>query len=218
MDNKTTVKIIINCVIAALLVISMAFNIFIISVLGITDVESFKQAILANEPLDNTSSSEVDKEVNNVKDVESNKEETSKEDDKDSGSDRSELTEETNTPEDNKPIKDILYQDENVTITFHSFEDSILGPTYKYVIENTSDRNITISFSDVYVDGYSMALSGLYCYNLLPNTKAIEDFTMFTNEWEEFTDYPTEVKFNIQLINPDTYLTFFESERITIKI
>lgn len=114
--------------------------------------------------------------------------------------------------------KNIIYQDANVVITYLRSEESDFGLVYKFEVANTGNRAFTVQFSDIYVDGYRMALSGLYCKNLQPETKAVDDFILLTNEWEDITDSPSEVKFTVVLVNPDTYLNLFESDRITFKV
>lgn len=56
----------------------------------------------------------------------------------------------------------ILYQDENVCIRtdwqYDSFEDGL-----SIILENNSDRDITVSTRDVIVNGYLMEYASLYC-------------------------------------------------------
>lgn len=180
-------KIIMNCVITVLLVLSVVTNIFILSILGIHNGETFKQAILAKELLNGFSS--VEPEDNN--------------------------TVESTTPEDSqptvKPDVDPIYQDEYVRITYMRYEDDYMGREYKFLIENLSDQPLTVVFDEVYIDGFKVDMSGLYCDDLAAGTKKIECFSLYQYEWEEFTDCPKKAEFRVRLINPNTFDTIHET-------
>lgn len=202
-------KIIMNCVMSVLLVLSIALNIFVLSVLGISNGESFKQALLAKELLNGFSSTE-----------------TTETTEPDVHPDEWFVTDDPNYSIENyKPNNEPtttapIYQDENVKITYmKKEEDHLLGPVYKFVIENTSDRPLTVSFSDVYIDGFKVDLSGLYCEDLEAGAKAVSELTLYTSDWEDFTTNPKRVEFRVRLTNPKSLLTIYEtSDRITFDL
>lgn len=174
-------KIIMNCVIAVLFVLSLVTNIFILSILGIHNGETFKQAILAKELLNgfNTVAPEDDSIV------------------------------ESTLPDDSistvKPDVDPIYQDEYVRITYMRYEDDHMGREYKFLIENLSDLQLTVVFDEVYIDGFKVDMSGLYCDDLAAGTKKIECFNLYQYEWEEFTNCPKKAEFRVRLINSNTF-------------
>jgi hypothetical protein len=199
-----------NCVSSVLLVLSVALNIFIFSVFGIGTSEGFKQALLAKELITGLSSVEPDETV---------PEETKASDPVE------ETTPEVSTvPTENKDNSETskvtpIYQDENVKITYmKKEEDHLLGPVYKFIIENTSDRPLTVSFSDVYIDGFKVDLSGLYCDDLEMGAKAVADLTLYQSEWEDFTTNPSRVEFRVRLINPKSLLNIYDSDVITFDL
>lgn len=77
---------------------------------------------------------------------------------------------------------------------------------------------MTISFDDVYIDGFKVDLSGLYCDNLEIGGKSVETLHLYQQEWEDFTSEPSRVEFRVKLVNPKSLLTIYESDRITFDL
>lgn len=125
-------------------------------------------------------------------------------------------TTDTTVPNESEKEPKLFYQDEYIKIIYMYSDANILGPTYKFKIENISDRSLTIRFSDVYIDGYQTFISGLTCSDLLPGMKAIEELYLMEYEWEDFTDSPSEISFVIEIVNPKSYSTIHVSERIDL--
>ena len=203
-------KLIMNCVISVLLVLSVALNIFIFSVLEIGTSEGFKQALLAKELMTGLSSVEPDETVPEETKASNPVEETAPA-----------VSTIPTENKDNSGTSNVtpIYQDENVKITYmKKEEDHLLGPVYKFIIENTSDRPLTVSFSDVYIDGFKVDLSGLYCDDLEMGAKAVADFTLYQSEWEDFTTNPSRVEFRVRLINPKSLLNIYDSDVITFDL
>ena len=212
----TCFKIIMNCAIVVLLVLMtvlIALNTFVLQTF-------LNKGILNNTTSSNQEVLEDSNETENVEDVSlpSVKPTFDKAESTDPNLTGPEQTKTESIETKPAENKNIVYQDANVVITYLRSEESDFGPVYKFEVANTGNRAFTVQFSDVYVNGYRMALSGLYCENLQPETKAIDDFILLTNEWEDITDSPSEVKFTVVLVNPDTYLNLFESDRITFKV
>lgn len=203
-------KLIMNCVISVLLVLSVALNIFIFSVLGIGTSEGFKQTLLAKELMTGLSSVEPDETVPEETKASNPVEETAPA-----------VSIIPTENKDNSGTSNVtpIYQDENVKITYmKKEEDHLLGPVYKFIIENISDRPLTVSFSDVYIDGFKVDLSGLYCDDLEMGAKAVADLTLYQSEWEDFTTNPSRVEFRVRLINPKSLLNIYDSDVITFDL
>lgn len=209
-------KLIMNCVVAVLLVLSVLLNIFICSVLGIYNGETFKQTLLAKELMTSFSSVETETtEPTDSTEPDVYPDEWFVTDDPDYS-----LENNSTTPTENDQVTiPPIYQDENVKITYLRQEDSVFGLDYKFLVENTSDRPLTITFSDLYIDGFKVDLSGLYCENLEAGAKSVESLTLLQSEWEEFTKSPEKVEFRIKLVNPKSLLTIYEtSDRVTFEL
>jgi hypothetical protein len=212
--NVKRFKIIVNCVIAVLFIVSLSFNVFIMSVLELNDAASFRQTVLAKELLNERCQGNccVEEEPNDIL-VENDIEESEKPED---------VVEESETPVEKddsiRPVIPPLYQDENVKITYLNKVDSTFGLAYEFEIENTGDKPVTVEFSDIYIDGFKVELSELTCKSLVVGEKATGVFTLVQSEWETFTVAPSKVEFRITLINPKSLLIRYESDRITFDI
>jgi hypothetical protein len=124
------------------------------------------------------------------------------------------------TPEnDSTSEAEVFYQDEYVIIRKLKQETGLLGPTVVFSVENISTYPVLISFKDVYIDGYKADLSGLYCECLDPGMKAIEDFTIWESDYEDFTSKPKEVCFIIDIMDPHNYVSLVEPTpaKVTLK-
>lgn len=178
-------------ILSALLVMSTFFNIFFLTMFGIKDVESFKRALLSKELLDGlTGTTEVVPET----DVDQN---------------TSDATE-----------SKVVLSEGNIKITYVEQESGLLGPSFKFLIENNSTDSIYVSFTDVYVDGYLTELSGGSTLSeLAPSRKTFVSLTVWESDYEDFTDSPTNVEYTILIVNADTWETIVEVDgnKCTIK-
>ena len=213
--NVKKFKVTVNCIIAVLFIVSVSFNLFIMSIFEISDASSFKQAILAKELLDGFNSVE----PNNITEDDIMEEATVIEDTAE------ELIEETTEAEevvkkDNsiRPVIPPLYQDENIKVTYLNKVDSTFGLAYEFEIENTGDKPVAVEFSDIYIDGFKVELSELACKSLVVGEKATGVLTLVKSEWETFTVEPSKVEFRVTLVNPKSLLIRYESDRITFDI
>lgn len=182
-------------ILSALLVMSTFFNIFFLTMFGIKDVESFKRALLSKELLDGlTGTTEVVPET----DVDQN------------------TSENTSDATESK----VVFSEGNIKITYVEQESGLLGPSFKFLIENNSTDSIYVSFTDVYVDGYLTDLSGGSTLSeLAPSRKTFVSLTVWESDYEDFTDSPTNVEYTILVVNADTWETIVEVDgnKCTIK-
>lgn len=188
-------KTIIIMILSVLLALSISLNIFILTIFGIKDLQSFKQVLLCKELLDS---------FTGMSSPEATPPET---------------TPDVSTPEADASTEEVFYQDEYVIIRKLKQETGLLGPTVVFSVENISTYPVLISFKDVYIDGYKADLSGLYCECLDPGMKAIEDFTLWKSDYEDFTSKPKEVCFIIDIMDPHNFVSLVEPTpaKITIK-
>jgi hypothetical protein len=188
-------KTIIIMILSVLLALSISLNIFILTIFGIKDLQSFKQVLLCKELLDSFTSMSSPEATPDVS------------------------TPEVDTPEADASTEEVFYQDEYVIIRKLKQETGLLGPTVVFSVENISTYPVLISFKDVYIDGYKADLSGLYCECLDPGMKAIEDFTLWKSDYEDFTSKPKEVRFIIDIMDPHNFVSLVEPTpaKITIK-
>lgn len=207
-------------VLAVLLSFSLFFNVFFISILNIGTVKSFKQLLLHNEIINGVLKWNTE---DTVKPEDNTTVERPDEDNKtDNDSEGSEPDNSEKPVVDIKPSSStVLYSANGVKITYTGkietstiFEDIEL----EVIIENTGDEAVTISFRDIFIDGYMSNFSSCYCDNLKPGKKAIEIFKLDSSDFEKFTDFPSVVEFVIHISNTETWGEIDESDPITIKI
>ena len=196
------------CATSALLTLSVFFNIFFLSIFGIHDGESFKQALLSKEILDSLV------EVGG------------------GNSDNTTDTPIVETPDTNEPTVDepvvevptglqeeqVVYDANGITITYLNQETSIFGPTFNFFVVNNSEYTLWVSATDVYIDGVQADLSGGGVSDIEPGKKAYLEFTLWKSDYEKFTNYPSEVEFDIVIRDDSTWGELYSVEDLILKV
>lgn len=203
------VKTIIICVLSCLLTLSVSLNIFTYTIFGIHDVESFKQVLFNKEILDSFTS------------VGNGSEDTSDDAIADSSNDgsKSDQTPEQQEPEvdTNKLTKgDIIFDEGNILITFIEQSEGLLGPSFKFCVENKTNKSINVSFTDLYIDGFMAEVSGGSIQQLESGKKAFIDVTIWEMEYEDFTNDPEQVEYIIRIWDPETWADIIVSDKQTL--
>jgi hypothetical protein len=109
----------------------------------------------------------------------------------------------------------LIYQDNNIKVTYVGQEEKVYGPVLYFKIQNLSSETLNVLCTDVYIDGQLVFISGLTCENLLPNTEVVEEFVLTPKDGKQLTDIDY-VSFIIKLVKSKSYLDLYESNRITI--
>lgn len=193
-----TFKIIMNCVIAALLVVSLTINILALAGFRLVGKDTYTPNTNVSQNAYNEPQNECNKQNNKQPNKQPN----------------NFNNQQNNTQQSTAETKNVFFENEFVRITYLKYEDGVFGPEYVFEIENISDKELTVRFSDLYIDNYQVFISGLTCTDLLAGKKAVSEMTLLTTEWEQFTDCPTSVSFIIEIVNPKSYYTYFKSDRI----
>lgn len=193
MTSRNLGYIIAIAALSALLAISIFLNIFICSVLGISNGESFGQLLLAKELVTELDNLNTEQDSGSVQEP---------------GTIIPDTTPPTTSePDTDKPgvEQSLSYSNDFIKVEFIKQTTGLLGPTLRFEVENRSDRVVTISFTDVYIDGYQASLSGGYCDELAAGKKAFVELTLWQSDWEDFTSWPQEISFIIKTIESDSY-------------
>ncbi len=189
-------KTIIIITLASLLALSAAFNIIFLSLFEIWKPSEFKKLLVLQA---------MQESLNQVEpEPEPTPESTPELDPK---------------PESSKPV-DQKFAYSNGVIKVKQLKQTIglLGPGIQFEIENISTEAVCISFREIYIDGYNVDLSGIYCECLNPGKKTIKELTLWESEWEAFTTKPHEVQFVIEVYDFDSLVTLTRSEVFTITL
>ena len=191
-------KIIMNCIIGALLVVSLTINILALAGFRLVGKDTYTPNTNVSQNAYNEPQNKCNKQNNKQPNKQPN----------------NFNNQQNNTQQSATETKDVFFENELVRITYLKYEDGVFGPEYVFEIENISDKELTVRFSDLYIDNYQVFISGLTCTDLLAGKKAVSEMTLLTTEWEQFTDCPTSVSFIIEIVNPKSYYTYFKSDRI----
>ena len=200
-------KTIILCVASSLLTLSVAFNIFFVSIFEIHDADSFKQVLLSKEILEGlTDIGETEDEPDS--DVE------------------------TNNPTVDNPVVDeptvntpiglqegqVVYNANGITITYLNQETSVFGPQFNFYVVNNSEYTLWVSATDVYIDGVQADLSGGGVDDIESGKKAYFEFTIWESDYEKFTTNPSEVEFDLVVRDDFTWDDLDRVEDLILKL
>lgn len=192
-------------VLAVLLVVSLAINIFVLAGFRIVNSNTYTQA------------NNVSQNANNEAQNESENENKKPEKNKHNKHNKHNSAEGTSTEEtEEEAIRELVYQDKNITVTYCGIKEDSAELTYLFEIENTSDKTLNISFDNLLINGQRVYISGLTCEKLLPGSVDTEDFVV--KEVDDILDpeAENEFTFNIKLMNAKSYLDLYETEQVTV--
>lgn len=193
-------KIIMNCVIVTLLVVSITINIFVLAGYRVVDTTG------------TTPNTNVSQSANN-KPCESNK----KPENTYSNKTTNTSVEPSGESED-EAIRELVYQDNNITVYFCGLKEGTAELTYLFEVENTSNTAFNITFDNLMIDGTRVYNSGLTCEKLLPGNTKVEDFVIKDFEGSQDPDIDREFVFNIKLMNAKSYLDLYETEQVKVNV
>lgn len=198
-------KIIMNCVIATLLVVSITLNIFVLAGFRIVDTDTY------------TPNTNVSQNANN--EPQNEPEESHKKHDNKHHKDKTNEFENTSIEEsEEEAIRELVYQDDNITVYFCGLKADTAELTYLFEVENNSNTALNITFDNLLVDGARVYNSGLTCEKLLPGNMAVEDFVVKDFDGSQDSDVEREFAFNIKLMNAKSYLDLYETEQVIVEV
>ena len=117
----------------------------------------------------------------------------------------------------NQPVGKLVYDDTNIKVTYVPTQKKDSNIVHNFKIENLTKKTLTISFTDIIINGTKVYISGLTCENLLPETDAVEEFVLYEKDWNSFTEDPSDISFRIELVNSKSRLDWYESNLINMK-
>lgn len=197
------------------LVSCILFHNFTMRALNITDAESFGKILAGQELLKSLQQAQnTDTSVNNSNDTDSSGASTTDKPSTDRPSVEGNVDKETPATS----INNIIYEDDYIKVTYVKQENSIFGPTLKFLIENKTSETLDISFTDVYIDGYLTDVCGVYVSDLTSEKKSFESLYLYESEYEAFTSFPSMVEFAIKVQSSETWANLSESQVIYIDV
>jgi hypothetical protein len=212
---KNSKAIIISVVITLLvsaLVGSIVYNTVVMSVLNISDAESFRKAIVCQELVDS---------LQQLQDTEANTGSSAEVEVPDTNTQQPTEDSEIELPEADveDPVKyEVIYEDTYIKVTYVKQELSIFGPAIKFLIESKTTQTIDISFTNVHIDGYMADLCGVFVSELAEGKKSFETLYIYESDYENYTSFPSMVEFTIKVQDSSSWADLAKSNPIYINI
>lgn len=215
---KTVIASVITTVLIMSLAVSFAYNKFAMNLLDITDIESFRNAIVAQELIKSLQGISGTNDTTNADSGATNTQDTN-----------INTSTNQNVPDSDKPTIDItttdsmpdgtvIYEDSYAKITYVKQESSIFGPTIKFLVESNATKNIDVSFTNVHIDGFMADLCGAYVSDLEPGKKSFETLYIYESDYEDFTSFPSMIEFIIVIRDANTWSDLAESQVIYFEL
>lgn len=197
-------KLILNCVLPTVLVFSIVLNVLLLCGFKFTRKTELNNVSNIN----NTSSISVSNQ---------NKDDIKAVDDKDTDNPNPDINDYNPDTSNDEPAETLIYDDTNIKVTYVSTQEKAGNIIHNFKIENLTEKTLSISFTDVIINGTTVYVSGLTCENLLPNTSTVEEFVLYEKDWNTFTEEPSNILFKIKLMNSKSRLDWYESNWINLK-
>ena len=118
-----------------------------------------------------------------------------------------------------EPFKDvILFNQDGIKITCKGYITGgtwDFGPSLKFLVENTTDKNITVQVRDCSVNGFM--IDPICSANVAAGKKSNNSMTWFTSVFEENDILEVEtIEFYFYIFDSDEWGTIVESDVITL--
>lgn len=199
-------KMILNCVLPTVLVFSIVLNILLLCGFEFTRKSNTEPVL--NPTTTDTKPYDFREDPN-----------TTNEDNEDDDTSNLVVTQkyEETSPNPNQPVGKLVYDDTNIKVTYVSTQKIDEGIVHNFKIENLTKKTLTVSFTDIIINGTKVYISGLTCENLLPETDTVEEFVLYEKDWNSFTENPSDISFKIELVNSKSRLDWYESNMINMK-
>lgn len=112
--------------------------------------------------------------------------------------------------------KQTIFEQDGIVITVTGIsEDDIFGPELNLLIDNASDKNITVQARKTAVNGY-MVSSSMSC-DILSGKKANDSLTFMNSDIENCgIDEITNLEFSFHIFESDSYDKLYDSELIKL--
>ena len=110
----------------------------------------------------------------------------------------------------------VLYDADNIKITASSLGDSWAGPTLKLLIENNSDRSVTVQARNASVNGFMVET--MMSADVAAGKKANDELTFLTSGLEECgIDTIAVMEFSLHIFDSEDWTDITETDSFTIE-
>lgn len=196
-------KLILNCVLPVILIISLVLNVLLLMGFKITREDT---TVPEQTEVVETDCVKPNHKKDKNKRPEPETEQTEE-------TEETVVEEVTTTPETEESVYRIVYEDNNIRVKYICFDYTRPDPTYHFEIENLSTKTLNVLFTDVCVNGKIVYVSGLTCEKLRPETSLVDEFVLSTKDNIDYNP-STEISFRIKVTDSKSYLDLYTTESI----
>lgn len=110
----------------------------------------------------------------------------------------------------------VLDQD-GIKIVYKGMEDSLMGPSMMFYIENNTDTKITVQQRSMSIDGFM--IDGIFSPEVMPGKRAIQGITIFNSDLEDNgIETLTSAELSFHIFQSDNMQGLLDSDMITITL
>ena len=130
--------------------------------------------------------------------------------------DNSSTQQSTTNPEDVSIVETVLLDEADVKITAKSLSDSIWGPEVKILIENNSEKNLTIQAQNSSINGYMV--ENMLSADVAAGKKANDIITFMSSDIETCgIETIADMEFSFHIFTTDDWETYLDTSSIQLK-
>lgn len=115
--------------------------------------------------------------------------------------------------------EEVLYDENDVKITYTGMIEDTLGININLLVENSSDKSVTVQVRDFSIDGSST--DAICSIDVAPGTKTNDDISIFSSEFEKnslvYKDIK-EAKLKFHIFDMNSIMDSYDTDEITIKL
>lgn len=122
-----------------------------------------------------------------------------------------EKTENDNTTQSNQ----VLYEDANIKITYVGIEEGVLGTEMKLLLENYSNKSVTVQTRETSVNG--VMVDPIFSSDIAPGKKTNDSISFYSLEDEGIDEIGT-VELSFHIFDSDTWETIIDTDPVTVVV
>lgn len=114
-----------------------------------------------------------------------------------------------------EPQTVVIYDENDIKISYVENTQNFISNSYRLLVENNSQNNITVSADNIVVNDFSV--DGWFYVDVVSGKKTNEDFEIYsTSLSDNGIENVEKLEFTLHIINSDTYDTIDDSDVITL--
>lgn len=112
---------------------------------------------------------------------------------------------------------EIVLDQDGIKIVYKGMEDSLMGPSMVFYIENNTDTKITVQQRSMSIDGFM--IDGIFSPEVMPGKRAVHGITIFNSDLEENgIETPVSAELSFHIFQSDNMQGILDSDMITLTL